>query len=63
MPWLIANAQWPQRVTMREEKARAKPMRRPQGRIVRRCWFAWLNAGRISGLPGLEIAKAKTPLR
>ena len=49
MLWLMAKGQCPQRVSMREEKARAKPMRQPQDRMTRRWRLAWPKAGRISG--------------
>ena len=35
----------------------------PRPGSLRRCWLAWLKAGRIFGSPGAEMAKAKTPFR
>ena len=63
MLWEMAKGQWPQRVTTREENASARPMAQPHERITLRCSSALEKAGRITGLPGTEMAKAKTALR
>ena len=63
MLWLMTKGQWPQRVAMSAENDSARPMATPQALITRRCWLALAKAGRISGLPGSEMAKAKTPFR
>lgn len=63
MLWLMTNGQWPQRVAIKAENDSASPMVHPQARMTLRCWLARPKAGRISGLPGTEMAKANTPFR
>ena len=59
----MVNHHFPHRLTTMVENPRARPTPNPQATTVRRCLRAWANAGRISGAPGLLMAKANTAFR